>query len=62
MNAKLNFFDRLMTAITFAEAGVDIFEEERAAGKRTQGNAKSIPKNLPLMPGHSKKAPIVAAR
>ncbi len=62
MKTKFNLFDRLMTAITFAEADVDIFAEERTAGARRHDNANSTPKNLPLMPHHSKKVPIAGLR
>lgn len=62
MKTKLNLFDKLMMAVTFAEADVDIFAEERTTGARKQDTLTSTPQNLPVMPNHSKKASIAGLR
>jgi len=62
MKTKLNLFDRLMMAVTFAEAGVDLPEVGNAGDSCRHCKGKESPKNSQTKTSRPGERSIAAVR
>lgn len=62
MKVKLNLFDRLMMAVTFAEAGVDLPEAETAGESCRHCKGEAAPRKADSGGNRAGRESIAAAR